>query len=299
MRRIVITGGTGFIGSRLSPLLEEAGYEVVHLSRSNRPGGRFKSFYWDPGKGYCDPDAFHAGDTIIHLAGANLGEKRWSDQRKREIIGSRTESAALVFRSSVEKGIMPSAFISASGVNIYGSVISDRIFIESDPPSDDFPGETCSLWETSAEPFRENGIRVVHLRSAVVIAGRGSVISKLTAPASFGLVVRLAPGNQYFPWIHIDDLCRIYLKAAADDTMTGPYNAVAPEHITHDELMLTVAGQKKLPVFLPHVPVWLMRLILGEMAVMVTAGSRISAGRLQASGFEFRYRSIAEALRAE
>jgi uncharacterized protein (TIGR01777 family) len=299
MRRIVITGGTGFIGSHLSPLLEEAGYEVVHLSRSNRPGGRFKSFYWDPEKGYCNPDAFQAGDTIIHLAGANLGEKRWTDKRKREIIGSRSGTAGFVFRSSVEKGIMPSAFISASGVNIYGSVISDRIFIESDPPSGDFLGETCSLWEAAAEPFREKGIRVVHLRSAVVIAGRGSAVSKLTAPASFGLVVRLAPGNQYFPWIHIDDLCRIYLKAAVDNNMTGPYNAVAPEHITHDELMLTVAGQKKLPVFLPHVPVWLLHLVLGEMAVMLTTGSRISADRLLASGFEFRYAGIASALWAE
>lgn len=295
MPRVVITGGSGFIGSHLDPLLENAGYDVAILSRSHRS----RSYYWDPEKGYCDPGAFRQGDIIIHLAGTNIGGRRWTRSVKEEIIRSRTETAGLVYRSTVEKGLMPSAFISASGVNIYGSVISDRIFVESDSPSGDFLGETCRLWEASAEPFREKGIRVVHLRSAVVVARRGSAVSKLKVPASFGLIVRLAPGNQYFPWIHIGDLCRLYLRAVTDEKMTGPYNAVAPEYITHDRLMLTVARQKHLPVFLPRIPAWMLRLILGEMSVLLTTGSRVSADRLLASGFEFRYPDIASALEAE
>jgi len=295
MPRVVITGGSGFMGSRLGLLLEDAGYDVASLSRSHRSG----SYYWDPEKGYCDPGAFRQEDIIIHLAGTNIGGRRWTRSVKKEIIRSRTETAGLIYRSTMENGLIPSAFISASGVNIYGSVISDRIFVESDPPSGDFLGETCRIWEAAAEPFREKGIRVVHLRSAVVVAGKGSAVSKLMIPASLGLVVRLAPGNQYFPWIHINDLCRLYLKAVTDDNMTGPYNAVAPEHITHDKLMLTLARQKHLPVFLPRIPAWLLRLILGEMSVLLTTGSRVSADRLLASGFEFRHPDIASALEAE
>lgn len=298
MRRVVITGGTGFIGSYLSPLLEDAGYEVVHLSRSNGAGNRFKSYYWDPEKGYCDPETFQNGDTIIHLAGTNLAGRRWTKSVKTEIIRSRTETAGLVYRTSAERGIVPSAFISASGVNIYGSVVSDRIFIESDPPASDFLGETCRLWEAAAEPFREKGIRVVHMRTAVVVARKGSAVSRLKAPASAGLVVRLAPGNQWFPWIHISDLCHAYLKAVADATMNGAYNTVAPEHITCDKLMGEIAGLYHLPVFLPRVPVWLLRLMLGEMSSLLTAGSRVSSDRLIKAGFEFEYPGIASALRA-
>ncbi len=136
------------------------------------------------------------------------------------------------------------------------------------------------------------------LRTAVVLARSGSALSKMTAPSKAGVITRLAPGDQYFPWIHIADLCGIYQKALTDSTMSGPFNAAAPHHITHDQLMSEVARQKHLPVFLPHVPVWLLKAVLGEMAVILTAGNRISSDRLSGTGFRFRYPDISSALRA-
>lgn len=297
MKRVVITGGTGLIGSKLSELLAGEGYEVVHLTRNTSAAGTYKSYRWNPQEGYCDIDAFMDGDAIIHLAGANIGGRLWSKARREEIVNSRTVTADLLYRLTAGSGIRPDVFITASGVNYYGSQTTGAVYKESDPPSDDFLGETCRLWEAAADPFAASGIRVVKIRTAVVLASTGSALSKMTAPARAGLIVRFGPGSQYFPWIHIDDLCRIYLKAVSDVKMSGPYNASAPGHITHDMLMAEVAVQKRLPVFLPHLPAWLLRAVLGEMSVVLTAGSRVSPERLIDSGFVFRYQDIASALK--
>ncbi len=298
MHRVVITGGRGLIGSYLSTILAADGWQVIHLTRGDTARGRYPSFRWDPDSGYCDPGAFREGDAVIHLAASNIGEGRWNEARKREIRLSRTVSGRLLHQMTVGSGLIPSVFITASGVNYYGSENTDRIFAETDPPATDFLGETCRLWEAAADAFSDSGVRTVKLRTAVVLARSGSALSRMTAPAKAGLIARLAPGDQYFPWIHIADLCSIYNKALTDNSMSGPFNAAAPHHITHDQLMGEVARQKHIPVFLPHVPVWLLRAVLGEMAVILTAGSRISSDRLSATGFHFRYPDISSALRA-
>lgn len=298
MQRIVITGATGLIGSHLSPLLELEGYDLVHLTRDRKKGERAKSFVWDPAGSYADSDAFHPGDIIIHMAGANIGSGRWTDKRKDEIIASRVNSAALLFAKTAGAGIIPSAFITASATGYYGAVTRQEIFTESDPPAADFLGETCRRWEEAAQPFVEKGVRVVKIRTSVVLAASGSALTKMKMPAAAGLIVRPGPGNQYFPWIHIDDLCAVYLTAVRDGGMSGAYNATAPDHVTLDGVMKEIARQKHLPVFLPHIPVWLMRAVLGEMSVMLTTGSRVSSDRLTNSGFTFRYPDIASALRA-
>jgi uncharacterized protein (TIGR01777 family) len=298
MQRVVISGGSGLVGGLLSSMLGRDNFDVVHLShRKGRKTG-YHTYLWDPAKGYCDSEAFHDGDAIIHLAGANIGGRRWTGDRKREIVDSRTKTAKLLYEYSVGAGIIPSVFVTASATGIYGSSITENVFEESDPPADDFLGETCRLWEAGAEPFRAAGVRVVIIRTAPVLAPTGSVLSKMTAAAKAGLIVRVAPGNQYFPWIHINDLCRIYVKSVSDTDMSGPYNASAPDHITHDMFMSEVARQKRLPVFLPHVPVWLMRVVLGEMSVVLTTGSRISSRRLEDAGFGFSYPDIKSALGA-
>lgn len=298
MKRVVITGGSGLIGSHLSSLLAGEGYEVVHLTRRVAEGGEYKSYRWDPGAGYCDPGAFRDGDAIVHLAGANIGQWPWTGKRKRDIILSRTETAELVYRMSAGSGRMPSVFVTASGAGFYGSLTTERIYGEDDPAGNDFLAETCLEWEATADMFSSAGVRVVKLRTAVVLAQSGSVLSKMTAPARVGLIIRLGPGNQYFPWIHIEDLCRIYLKALCDSSMTGPYNASAPGHITHDMLMAAVAIERGLPIFLPRVPAWLLKAVLGEMSVILTAGSRLSPEKIQGAGFVFSYPDIASALRA-
>jgi hypothetical protein len=298
MQRVVISGGSGLVGRHLSSMLGRDNFDVVHLSHRKGRNTGYHTYFWDPAKGYCDREAFHDGDAIIHLAGANIGGRRWTGDRKREIVDSRTKTAEVLYESSVGAGIRPSVFVTASATGIYGSSITENVFEESDPPADDFLGETCRLWEAGAEPFRAAGIRVVIIRTAPVLAPTGSVLSKVTAAAKAGLIVRLAPGNQYFPWIHINDLCSIYVKSVSDTDMSGPYNASAPDHITHDMFMSEVARQKRLPVFLPHVPVWLMHIVLGEMSVVLTTGSRISSRRLEDAGFGFRYPDIKSALEA-
>lgn len=297
MKRVVISGGTGMIGSHLSKLLDGEGFEVVHLTRKVREGGQYRSYMWDPRQGYCDPDAFREGDAIIHLAGANIGARPWTRARRREIISSRTSTAELLYRSSAGSGVIPSVFVTASGISIYGSATTEKVYREDDPPAGDFLAQTCRLWESAADPFAAAGARVIKIRTAVVLAPSGSALSKLTLPAKAGLIVRLGSGRQYFPWIHIDDLCRIYLKAVSDVTMTGTYNAAAPDHITHEMLMAEVARQKRLPVFLPRIPGWVLKIILGEMSSVLIAGSRISSDRLMDSGFVFSYPEIARALR--
>jgi len=298
MQRVVISGGSGLVGRHLSLMLASDNFDVVCLSREKGKVTGCQTYFWDPAAGYCDREAFHEGDAIINLAGANIGGGRWTQDRKREIVESRTKTTELLYDSSVGAGIRPSVFVTASATGIYGSYISEKIFEETDPPADDFPGETCRLWEAGAEPFRAAGVRVVAIRTAPVLAPSGPVLSKMTAAAKIGLIVRLAPGNQYFPWIHINDLCSVYMKAASDAAMSGPYNAAAPDHITHDMLMSEVARQKRLPVFLPHVPVWFMRVIFGEMSAVLTTGSRVSSRRLEDSGFRFRYPDIKSALGA-
>jgi uncharacterized protein (TIGR01777 family) len=298
MRRIVITGGSGLVGTQLSVRLTEENYDIVHLTRSRQEGNRFKSFHWDPVNKLYDKDAFNDGDIIIHLAGANIGEKRWSAKRKKEITDSRKNTAALLYSATVASGIYPSAFITSSATGIYGSLISQNIFQETDPPAHDFLGETCQAWEDAAAPFEAAGIRVVKIRTSVVLAPHGSALSKLMLPAAAGLIIRFGPGNQYFPWIHIEDLCSVYIKAISDRGMSGAYNAAAPEHITHETLMREIARQKRLPVFLPYIPAWLTRLILGEMSVVLTTGSRVSSELLLNEGFRYRYPDIRSALRA-
>ncbi|MCI0522137.1 MAG: NAD-dependent epimerase/dehydratase family protein [Bacteroidales bacterium] len=159
MKRVVITGAGGLVGTNLVELLPDGGYDVVRLTRTRNKGDNYKSFQWDPERGIYDQGAFREGDVIIHLAGANTGEKRWSRRRKREILGSRINSAQLLFAATVAKDILPSAFISSSATGIYGSVVSRRIFTETDPPASGFPGETCRLWEAAADPFEAAGVR--------------------------------------------------------------------------------------------------------------------------------------------
>jgi len=295
-QRILITGGSGLIGSRLTDLLLARGFSVAHLSRRQGHYGKAQSFSWDPEKGLIDPAALEGIDCIIHLAGANIGEKRWSNTRKKGIINSRVKSAELLLKACADTNRWPKTFISASATGYYGSVSSERIFTENDEPADDFLGNTCRLWEEAAKKFAERGVRTLMIRTAVVLDKQDSALSRLTLPARFGLVTRLGTGRQYFPWIHISDLCNIYLKAVSDNQPSGAYNAVAPQHVTHDEFIAVMAEVMKRPVFLPHVPAWVLKLVLGDLSDVVVKGSRVSSEKITASGFDFLFPDLHDAL---
>ncbi|MCU0471822.1 MAG: TIGR01777 family oxidoreductase [Bacteroidales bacterium] len=295
-KSIMITGGSGLVGRYLTSLLLAEGYKVSHLSRKQDQFGRVRVFRWDPGKQIVAPEIFEGIDYIIHLAGANIGEKRWTKKRKEEIRKSRVDSAQLIYRVITENSIPLKAFISASAVGYYGSVTSETILTENDHPTDDFLGITCRLWEEAACKFEKSGTRSVRIRTAVVLEKSDSALARMLIPARLGIFPRFGNGRQYMPWIHITDLCRIYLKAIQDDNMNGAYNAVAPEGTTNLRFMKTLARVMNRSGLCFPVPSFVLRTIFGEMSSVILKGTRVSAEKIMKAGFQFNYINLHEAL---
>ena len=292
---VLITGGSGLIGKYLTTSLLKEGYKVTHLLRKENQSGKVRVFLWDAEKKMIDRDAFEGVDFIIHLAGANIGEKRWSRKRKEEIIKSRVDSARFLHKTVIDNRIHLKAFISASATGIYGSETSGKIFNENDPAGSDFLGSVCKQWEEAADLFSNSGIRTVKIRSGVVLEKSDSALSKLMTPGKFGFLIQTGSGLQYMPWIHINDLCNIYLKALEDSEMAGAYNAVAPQQVTHVEFMHVLAKVMRLPV-LPPVPGFLIRIALGEMSDVILKGNRISSEKIMNRGYSFLFRTLEDAL---
>jgi hypothetical protein len=294
---VLITGGTGLVGQLLRRKLAEKGYRVSILSKGRKKIQGIKSYYWNPATGEIDKEAVARADYIIHLAGANIGEKHWSAKRKKEIADSRVQSTRLLFQAFRQNQGRLKAFISASATGYYGSVTSEKIFTESDPPAGDFLGSVCRQWEEAADDFEKSGIRTVKIRTGIVLSHEGGVVAKLKLPVKFGFGAALGSGQQFMPWIHIDDLCEIYLHALEDVSMAGAYNAVAPEMATNKQFMRTMAKVLRRPFWLPNIPGLLLKLILGEMSVLVLTGSRVSSDKITKAGFVFQYPSLESALR--
>lgn len=293
---VVITGGSGMIGKYLTSLLLSEGYSVSHLSRGTPQFGRVRVHRWNPEKGILDPAALIGADYIVHLAGENVGAKRWTEARKEEIISSRVDSAKLLHRVVTGNGINLKAFISASGTGYYGAQTSEKIFSEADPPADDFSGITGRRWEEAASHFTLSGIRTVKIRTAVVLEKNDSAIKKIMMPARFGFLAYTGNGRQYMPWIHINDLCKIYLKAIEDPSMEGAYNASSPRHVSHKEFMKTLASVVKKPLFPAAVPGFVLKILYGEMADVVLKGSRISSDKIRNAGYRFKFEDLEKAL---
>lgn len=294
---VLITGGSGLIGKYLTRSLLNEGFKVSLLSRKPGRIENVRIFHWDLEKQIIDPDAFKEVDYLIHLAGANIGEKRWTKDRKLEIINSRIESGKFLAKVINDNKIKLRAFISASAVGYYGSVTTENIFNETDPSAEDFLGTTCKAWEESAEQFENAGIRTVKIRTAVVLEKTDSALSKLMITAKFGFLVQTGNGRQYMPWIHINDLCGIYLKAITNSEMSGAYNAVSPQHTTHKEFMRVLGKVSKCSVSFLPVPGFIIKIILGQMSDVVLNGSRISSEKIVNSGYRFRFSDLEDALK--
>ena len=293
---ILIAGGSGLVGKYLTSLLLSEGYKVSHLSRKSYQFGKVRVFRWNYEKGIIDPVIFDGIDFIINLAGANIGEMRWTKKRKDEIIKSRVESTRFLYKVISDNGIQIKAFISASASGYYGSATSDKIYIESDPPATDFTGTVCRLWEEAADLFGNAGIRTVKIRTAVVLEKNDSALAKLMKPAEYGFLVQAGNGRQYMPWIHILDLCNIYLKAIEDSNLQGAYNAVSPDHVTHRDFMKTLAQIMKKPIFFTGIPSFVLRAALGEMSEIILKGSRVSSEKIMNSGYTFHFNNLKVAL---
>ncbi|WP_299012302.1 TIGR01777 family oxidoreductase [uncultured Polaribacter sp.] len=289
MAKILITGGTGLVGTRLTALLLEKNHEVRILTRN--PNAK-NEFHWDYSKSYVDEKALENIDYIIHLAGAGIADKRWTADRKKVIIDSRVATANLLFDKIKEHNIALKGFISASGSNFYGAKTTDTIYTEEHNAGEDFLGDVCVKWEAAANQFSKLEIPVTILRTGIVLSQKGGALEKMKTP----IVSPLGSGNQYLSWIHIDDLCGIYVKAVEEE-FNGTYNTVAPEFHTSKTFSKILANVIKRP-FLPiAVPGFLLKLVFGELAVILLEGSKLSSKKIEKT-YTFNYPTLKEALKS-
>lgn len=295
MKKILISGGSGLVGSALRQKLMARGYGVHILSRHPKDVEGAKAFKWDISEQKIDPKAFDGVSHIIHLAGAGIADKRWTDERKKIIIDSRVESAKLLLKGVKSSGIDLKACISAIGINYYGTKTAEKIFVETDQASKDFIGECCVKWEAAADEF-QSLTRVVKLRTGVVFSPKGGALERIAQPIKLGFGSPLGSGKQYMPYIHIDDLCEMYIRAIEDEKMEGAYNACNGDFVTNAELTKAIAKVLNRPLWLPNVPGFAMKLLFGEMASILLGGSRASAEKIKAIGFEFEFEDLRETL---
>lgn len=287
---VLITGGTGMIGRRLAESLSDDGYHVRILSRSGE-----EHFRWDPEERYIDPKAFENLYAIVHLAGAPIS-KRWTASYKKEIRESRVRTADLLFEYAQNSAQPPAVFLTASGINYYGTLTTDRIFTENDPPAGDFLGELGREWEKAAARFTSLGTRVCAVRTPVVLAHEGGMLRALLPMAKWYLISPLGKGRQIVPWIHIDDLVGIYQFLLEHETLSGPFNAAALEETSNAGLARTLAKKANRAVILPPVPKWALKMMLGEMSALLLEGFPVSSQKLRRAGFRFRYDDLESAL---
>jgi uncharacterized protein (TIGR01777 family) len=286
---VLVTGSTGLVGTALVKLLKAGNYTVKQLTTRREKAVQEGYYFWNPTTGEIDPEALSDIQSIIHLAGSSIGEGRWTTKRKKEILESRTLSTQLLYKELTARNIRLQSFISASATGYYGGKTSETIYDEYSPAGTDFLAKVCVEWEKAADLFQQTGIRTVKLRTGVVLAPQAPALAKMLLPIKLGVGSPLGNGRQYMPWIHLDDLCAMYLRALTDETMTGAWNAVAPSHLTNRQLMKALSDKLKKPFFFPPVPAFLLKLVLGEMAILITDGSRVVPRRFNAAGFEYQH----------
>ncbi|MEL1254850.1 TIGR01777 family oxidoreductase [Flavobacterium sp. DGU38] len=296
-KNVLLTGGTGFIGKHLTSVLIANGFSVSVLSRSPRKSADFITYYqWNPDRNYIDENAVLNADFIIHLAGEGIVEKRWTEKRKKAIIESRIKPIELIHSVLQKHNKFPEAFVSASAVGIYGAVTSHEICTEETPTANDFLGTTCQIWEDTAAKIESLGIRTVKVRTGIVLGRNEGFLKKLKPSFKWGFGSILGTGNQYVPWIHIQDLCAIYLKAIQDKETSGSYNATVLDNTTNAILSKTLANLYGYSVWLPKVPAFVLKLILGEMSIAVLTGQRVSPEKIKKTGLKFQFEDLKTAL---
>jgi uncharacterized protein (TIGR01777 family) len=325
MATIMITGGTGTVGKRLTEMLLKKGYSVIIVGRgehskgssTSKPSNSSSAFnqtnlryaQWNIDAQTIDESAIQQADYIIHLAGAGVADKRWSDARKKEIADSRINSCALIVKALSSIPNKVKGVISASAIGWYGpdnqlddegnasTGLDKRGFTEAANPYPDFLGNTCKAWEDSITPVKAFGKRLVILRTGIVLSNQGGALVEFKKPLLFKTAAILGSGKQMISWIHVDDLCNQYIYAIENEQMNGVYNAVAPHPVSNQSLTIELAKKICGSFYIPfYVPAFVLKIALGEMSIEVLKSATVSSHKIEAAGFHFQYPSIHDAL---
>lgn len=294
--KVLITGGSGLLGSSLTQKLLSENIEVVHLTREKNSKNDVKNYLWNWGKNEIDERCFNGITHIIHLAGAGIAEKAWTQKRKNTIVKSRVLTARLLHSKIESLNIDLKAFISASAVGFYGAQVSEKEFNESDVSYEDFMGNCCKQWENAADLFIPIS-RVVKLRLGVILDKDFGALPRIARMIKNRIGSPLGTGSQYMPWIHIDDAVEIFYKAIRNNEYSGVYNAVSTENITNSILTKSVGRVLNRKIWLPNVPSFILRFLYGEMSDTILKGVKVSNKKIKNLGFKFKYNKIDEALK--
>jgi len=297
MSKILITGGSGLVGNAISELLLKKGHEPIWLSRESGSFKGIKKYKWDISKNYIDENAFEGVESVIHLAGTGIADKRWTSDYKKQIIDSRVKSAELLFNHVSKNNIKLKTLVGCSAIGYYGAIQSEKLFTESDEPGTDFLAESCILWEKSYQPFINADIRTAIIRTGVVLSKQGGAYVKMAPAFKFGFGAGLASGKQFFPWIHINDIAGIFVHTLLNQNTNGIYNAIGSELKNNNDFSNQLAKSFNKPFFLPNVPKFILKLAMGEGAAMVTEGVKISNQKIKDSGYQFEFDSVENALK--
>lgn len=296
--RVLITGATGLIGSSITKLCLEKNIEVYYLTTSKEKienSQNYKGFYWNPTENKIDEKCIEGVDKIINLVGASVAE-RWTDKQKKAIIDSRVESASVLYNLLDRKENKVTQVVSASAIGIYPDSFTKLYHEDSPNIADNFLGNVVIKWERAVNKFQKLGIEVAKIRIGVVLAEGGGALEKMKEPIEKGFGSPLGSGKQWQSWIHIEDLARIFLFALEND-LEGVYNGVAPNPVTNKKLTTSIAKILDKNLWMPNVPAFMLKLILGEMATIVLASQLVSNQKIDAHGFKYHYSHIMPALK--
>lgn len=291
--KILVSGSTGLVGSALVPALQSSGHEVVRLVRSSTSGSG--SVIWDPMSGHLSTANLEGIDAAVHLAGENIAARRWTPAQKDRIRESRVAGTRLLAETLARLKKPSQTLVCASAIGFYGDR-SDQPLNEDSPPGTGFLSDTCREWEAAAKPALDRGIRVVHLRTGLVLASRGGALAKMLTPFRLGIAGIIGSGRQYMSWISLDDLVAVISNSLSNERLRGPVNAVAPNPVTNYEFTKTLGRVLRRPTLFP-MPAFAARLAFGEMADgLLLASTRVEPKRLLDSGFRFRFPELEAAL---
>lgn len=302
---VLICGGSGLIGKRLTQLLTEKNYTVIILTRQpilNDKRDNINASYatWNPEAGTIDTQALAQADYIINLAGAGIADKRWSAARKQIITQSRVKSGQTIVAALNNNFNKVKCVVSASAIGWYGDddlLKDEKGFTEDAPAAPGFLGDTCKAWEQSIDGAAKAGIRIVKYRIGIVLSKEGGALKEFAKPVRFGIAAILGNGKQIQSWIHIDDVCRMFIYALENEAVQGVYNAVAPRPVDNRTLIIDLAKKTKGSFYISaYVPSFIIKMLLGEFSTEVLKSTTVSSEKIRRTGFQFIYPSIEAAL---